>query len=48
MEYLLEGRGFGLVVKAAGWHADDLGSIFGRDGLYTIECIPQRFVYTSA
>jgi hypothetical protein len=27
--------GFGLVVRAAGWHANFSGSILGRDGLYT-------------
>jgi hypothetical protein len=32
--------GFGLVVRAAGWHAGDLDSILGRDGLYTFGCIP--------
>jgi hypothetical protein len=35
--------GFDLVVRAAGWHAGDPGSIPGRDGLYTFGCIPQRF-----
>jgi hypothetical protein len=35
------GRGFGLVVRAAGWHADDPGSILGRDGLYTFGYIFQ-------
>jgi hypothetical protein len=35
------GRGFGLVVRAAGWHVNDPGSILGRDGLNTFECIPQ-------
>jgi hypothetical protein len=34
------GGGFGLVVRAAGWHAGDPGSIFTRDGLYTFGCIP--------
>jgi hypothetical protein len=34
------GQGFGLVVTAAGWHAGTLGSILGRDGLYTFVCIP--------
>jgi hypothetical protein len=29
------GRGFGLVVRAACWHAGDPGSILGMDGLYT-------------
>jgi hypothetical protein len=33
-------RGFGLVVRAAGWHTSDPGSILGRDGLYTFGCIP--------
>jgi hypothetical protein len=33
-------RGFGLVVRAVVWHAGDLGSILGRDGLYTFGCIP--------
>jgi hypothetical protein len=33
-------RGFGLVVRAAGWHAGDPGSILGRDSLYTFGCIP--------
>jgi hypothetical protein len=28
------GRGFGLVVRAAGWHAGNPGSILGRDGLH--------------
>jgi hypothetical protein len=31
------------VVRAAGWHAGDPGSILGMDGLYTLGCIPQRF-----
>jgi hypothetical protein len=37
------GRGLGLVVRAAGnWHAgDNPGSILGRDGLYTLRCIPR-------
>jgi hypothetical protein len=41
------GRGFGLV-RVAGWHAGDPGSILGRDGLYTFGCIPQRFESASA
>jgi hypothetical protein len=32
------GQGFGLVVRAAGWHTGDPGSILGRDGLYTFGC----------
>jgi hypothetical protein len=36
------GWGFGLVVRAAGWHAGDPGSILGRDGLHTFGRIPQR------
>jgi hypothetical protein len=36
-------RGFGLVVRAAGWHVRDPGSILGRDSLYTFGCIPQHF-----
>jgi hypothetical protein len=32
-----EGRGFGLVVRAAAWHAGDQGSILGRDGLYRFQ-----------
>jgi hypothetical protein len=28
-------RGFDPVVKAAGWHTGDTGSILGREGLYT-------------
>jgi hypothetical protein len=39
-------RGFGLVVRAAGWHAGYPGSILGRDGLFTFGCIPQRFEST--
>jgi hypothetical protein len=31
----LRAAGFGLVVRAAGWHAGDPGSILCRDGLYT-------------
>jgi hypothetical protein len=42
------GRGFGLVVRAAGWHVGDLRSILGRDSLYTFGCIPQRFESVSA
>jgi hypothetical protein len=37
------GRGFGLVVRAEGWHAGYPDSILGRDGLYTFGCITQRF-----
>jgi hypothetical protein len=33
------GRGFGLVVRAAGWHAGDPGAILGRDGFYAFGCI---------
>jgi hypothetical protein len=40
--------GFGMVVNSAGWHADDPGSILGRDRLYTFGCIPQRFESASA
>jgi hypothetical protein len=42
--------GFGLVVRAVDWHADDPGSFPGRDGLYTFGCIPyaQRFESASA
>jgi hypothetical protein len=40
---LMRGQEFGLVVRAAGWHAGDPGSILGRDGLCTFGCIPQRF-----
>jgi hypothetical protein len=43
-----KGRGFGQVVRAADWHTGDPGSIFGRDGLCTFECIPQRFESASA
>jgi hypothetical protein len=39
-------RGFGLVVRAAGWHAGDPGSILGR--VYTFGCIPQLFESASA
>jgi hypothetical protein len=38
--FSLLGQGFGLVVRAAGWHVGDPGSILGRDGLYTFGCIP--------
>jgi hypothetical protein len=31
------------VVRAAGWHAGDLGFNLSRDGLYTCGCIPQRY-----
>jgi hypothetical protein len=36
--YLL-GWEFGLVFRAAGWHAGDPGLILCRDGLYTFECM---------
>jgi hypothetical protein len=39
-------RGFGLVVRVAGWHASDPGSILSRDGLYIFGCISQRFEST--
>jgi hypothetical protein len=38
-----KGQGFGLVVRAAGWHAGDPGSIRGRDSLYTFGCMSQCF-----
>jgi hypothetical protein len=38
----------GIVVRAAGWHAGNPGSITGRDGLYKFGCIPQRFESASA
>jgi hypothetical protein len=31
------------VVRVAGWHAGDPGSILGRDDLYTFGDMPQRF-----
>jgi hypothetical protein len=34
------GRGFGLVVGAAVWHAGDSDSILAMQGLYTFGCIP--------
>jgi hypothetical protein len=37
------GRGFGVVVRAAGWHAGDPGSILGMDSLYTFGLKPQHF-----
>jgi hypothetical protein len=36
------------VIRAAGWHAGYPGLIPGRDGLYTFECILQRFESASA
>jgi hypothetical protein len=33
-------QGFGLVVRAAGWHAGDSGSILSRNALNTCGCIP--------
>jgi hypothetical protein len=36
------------MVRAAGWHTGDPGSIFGKDGLYTFICIPQSFESASA
>jgi hypothetical protein len=41
-------RRFGLVVRWAGWHAGDPGSIPGSEGLYTFGCVPQRFESASA
>jgi hypothetical protein len=39
---------FGVVVRAAVWHAGDTGSILDRQGLYTFERIAQRFEYALA
>jgi hypothetical protein len=36
------------VVRAAGWHIGDPGSIPGRDDLYTFGGIPLRFESASA
>jgi hypothetical protein len=37
------GRALGLVVRAAGCHAGEPGSILCRGDLYTFGCTPQRF-----
>jgi hypothetical protein len=42
------GGGFGLVVRTAGWHAGDSGSILGRDSLYVFRCTAKRFEFASA
>jgi hypothetical protein len=39
---LKDRRGFGLVIRAAGWHDGDPGSILGRDSLYTFGCTFRR------